>query len=124
MNPHSARAPCRLNWFDGGPALSAFRLEKRLALLRERAAWVSGLAARWVYLVLLDGEPRATARERLRAILGAPFEPHGGPPTLLVTPRPGTVSPWSSKATDILRGCGLCEVRRVERATSGSSIPG
>jgi phosphoribosylformylglycinamidine (FGAM) synthase-like enzyme len=35
---------------------------------------VSGLAARWVYLVL-DGEPSATARERLFAILGAPFEP-------------------------------------------------
>ena len=88
-----------MQWFDGGLALSAFRLEKRLALLRERAAWVSGLAARWVYLALLDGEPPATARERLQAILGAPFEPPSGPPTLLVTPRPGTVSPWSSKAT-------------------------
>jgi phosphoribosylformylglycinamidine synthase len=35
--------------------------------------------------------------------------------TLLVVPRTGTISPWSSKATDILRGCGL-PVRRVERA--------
>ena len=117
MNPQSAPAPYRLKWFDGGPALSAFRLEKRLALLRERAGWVSGLAARWAYLALLDGEPPATARERLRAILGAPLEPHSGPPTLLVTPRPGTVSPWSSKATDILQGCGLAEVQRVERTT-------
>ncbi len=117
MTPHSARAPYCLKWFDGGPALSTFRLEKRLALLRERAAWVSGLAARWVYIALLDGEPPATARERLRAILGAPFEPHGAQPMLLVTPRPGTVSPWSSKATDILHGSGLAEVERVERAT-------
>src|SRR5690606_19220913 len=31
-----------------------------------------------------------------------------------VVPRLGTISPWSSKATDILRGCGL-PVRRVER---------
>ena len=117
MNPHSAPAPCRLKWFDGGPALSAFRLKKRLALLRERAAWVSGLAARWVYLALLDGEPSAIAWERLRAILGAAFEPHGAWPMLLVTPRAGTVSPWSSKATDILHNCGLTEVQRVERAT-------
>jgi len=36
---------------------------------------------------------------------------------LLVTPRLGTVSPWSSKATDIARVCGLVDVRRVERGT-------
>ena len=34
-----------------------------------------------------------------------------------VTPRPGSISPWSSKATDIVRQCGLAKVQRVERAT-------
>ncbi|MEM9254549.1 MAG: phosphoribosylformylglycinamidine synthase [Pseudomonadota bacterium] len=34
---------------------------------------------------------------------------------LLVVPRPGTISPWSSKATDIARNCGLDEVQRLER---------
>ena len=34
-----------------------------------------------------------------------------------IGPRPGTTSPWSSKATDILRNCGLEFVRRVERGT-------
>ncbi|NBX45593.1 MAG: phosphoribosylformylglycinamidine synthase, partial [Gammaproteobacteria bacterium] len=33
----------------------------------------------------------------------------------LVVPRPGTISPWSSKATDIAHACGFSEVRRVER---------
>jgi len=75
VNPHSAPAPYRLKWFDGGPALSAFRLEKRLALLRERAAWVSGLAAGWVYLALLDGErrpPRGSACKRSSARRSSP----------------------------------------------------
>ncbi len=36
---------------------------------------------------------------------------------LLVTPRLGTVSPWSSKATDIAHVCGLGAVRRLERGT-------
>jgi phosphoribosylformylglycinamidine synthase len=36
---------------------------------------------------------------------------------LLVTPRVGTVSPWSSKATDIAHVCGLRGVRRLERGT-------
>ncbi len=39
----------------------------------------------------------------------------GGGFTLIVVPRPGTVSPWSSKATDIVHNCGLEKVRRVER---------
>ncbi|MFQ3287728.1 MAG: phosphoribosylformylglycinamidine synthase, partial [Porticoccaceae bacterium] len=34
---------------------------------------------------------------------------------LLVVPRPGTISPWSSKATDIVHNCGLKNVLRVER---------
>ena len=37
---------------------------------------------------------------------------------LLVVPRPGTISPWSSKATDIAHNCGLENVLRVERGTA------
>ncbi|MBF4318656.1 hypothetical protein EAY30_27705, partial [Vibrio anguillarum] len=37
---------------------------------------------------------------------------------LLVTPRPGTISPWSSKATDIAHNCGLVDVKRLERGTA------
>ena len=35
---------------------------------------------------------------------------------LIVAPRAGTISPWSSKATDIVRICGLSAVLRIERA--------
>jgi phosphoribosylformylglycinamidine synthase len=37
---------------------------------------------------------------------------------LLVVPRPGTISPWSSKATDIAHICGLSQVRRLERGVA------
>ncbi|MCV5223300.1 hypothetical protein OFC57_30780, partial [Escherichia coli] len=37
---------------------------------------------------------------------------------LLVTPRPGTISPWSSKSTDIAINCGLDTVKRLERGTA------
>lgn len=43
----------------------------------------------------------------------AEHEPQGR--LLLVTPRPGTISPWSSKATDIAHNCGLNKVLRLER---------
>src|SRR5687767_15403279 len=35
----------------------------------------------------------------------------------LVVPRLGTISPWSSKASDIARNCGLAGVKRIERGT-------
>ncbi|WP_376749891.1 phosphoribosylformylglycinamidine synthase [Kosakonia cowanii] len=37
---------------------------------------------------------------------------------LLVTPRPGTISPWSSKATDIAHNCGLEKINRLERGVA------
>jgi phosphoribosylformylglycinamidine synthase len=39
-----------------------------------------------------------------------------GSTSLIVIPRFGTISPWSSKATDIFKNCGLANVNRVERA--------
>jgi phosphoribosylformylglycinamidine synthase len=35
--------------------------------------------------------------------------------SFFVTPRKGTISPWSSKATDIFHNSGLGQIRRVER---------
>ena len=37
---------------------------------------------------------------------------------LLVTPRPGTISPWSSKATDIFHNCGIAKLTRIERGNN------
>jgi phosphoribosylformylglycinamidine synthase len=37
---------------------------------------------------------------------------------VLVVPRPGTISPWSSKATDIAHNCGLSAIRRLERGVA------
>src|SRR3990172_12517162 len=45
-----------------------------------------------------------------------PISPEGT--VLLAVPRVGTISPWSSKATDIARRCGLDAVRRVERGVA------
>ncbi|HZP68044.1 MAG TPA: phosphoribosylformylglycinamidine synthase, partial [Rudaea sp.] len=102
---------------DGLPALSAFRLAR---LNRELARVASGcrvLASWYVYLVAA-ADNAALDTTRLAGVLRG----SGGgakPATLWVTPRLGTISPWSSKATDILHGCGFA-VRRVERATAFS----
>ena len=35
--------------------------------------------------------------------------------TFYITPRLGTISPWCSKATDILHHCGFTDINRIER---------
>ena len=71
-------------------------------------------------LILLEGgrQPSDQELSRLTALLSAsPWLPSAaGPNELLVLPRPGTRTPWASKAGDILKRCGLCEFARVERA--------
>ncbi len=102
----------------GCPALSEFRLNKLLAQCREQVTSVSGLRADYLHLVELV-EPLADeeARRLEQLMAYGPSRPGAGASgtRLLVVPRPGTISPWSSKATDIVHNCGLDQVRRVER---------
>jgi phosphoribosylformylglycinamidine synthase len=105
----------------GAPALSAFRIAKLLARLAALDPGVTGLTSRFVHFV--DVSRALTEREAriLRELLTyGPRQPSGAPELaggqlLLVVPRAGTVSPWSSKATDIARVCGLEAVERIER---------
>ncbi|MBS0487193.1 MAG: phosphoribosylformylglycinamidine synthase [Proteobacteria bacterium] len=96
---------------DGLPALSLFRLERLNRDLTGIAPKSRVSGAWWIYFV--QGEAGASAPARLCEVLRAqPDAPKAA--TLWTVPRLGTISPWSSKATDILRGCGFA-VARVER---------
>jgi phosphoribosylformylglycinamidine synthase len=102
----------------GGPAHSEFRLAKLLTRLRAAVPAVRGLASRHVHLADCAREPSRAELARLEALLEyGPRHGHDRPQgvRLLVVPRPGTISPWSSKATDIAHVCGLSWLRRVER---------
>jgi phosphoribosylformylglycinamidine synthase len=101
----------------GARALSQARIVRILAQIRARGGHVTALEAEWVYFVDTAAPLAPEAERRLRRLLGeAP--PGTAPPrghSLWVVPRLGTVSPWSSKATDIAHICGLEAVRRIER---------
>jgi len=102
--------------FEGGSALSAFRVQQLLPALQAVHNKVSGIAARYVHLVASTGEPSAALKDQLAALLTY-GDPYNGPKDgvlIVVTPRFGTVSPWASKASDIAHNCGLA-VKRVER---------
>jgi phosphoribosylformylglycinamidine synthase len=104
----------------GPTALSPFRLAKLLERVRTLEPQVSALEARFIHFVDAARElsaPERTVLEQLLTYgprLPAP-PPEGGAVCLLIVPRAGTISPWSSKATDIAQVCGLEGVRRIER---------
>ena len=103
----------------GGAALSAFRLDKLNARVRAVQPGARVLAARYWHFVEVARALESGEAATLEALLtyGAPAAAAGGR-DVLVTPRLGTISPWSSKATDIAAHCGLSPVRRIERGTA------
>ena len=117
-----SRSAASLLILPGARALSERRqraLEQRLRKL------VPSLRLRRAgFLHLAQTEPLgAASRARLAALLEQAGEAEFATRAeldaghwLFVHPRPGAISPWSSKATDILHRCGLDAVRRIERA--------
>ncbi len=102
----------------GSPAHSAFRLRKLLESCRDRLPGLAALHAQYLHIVEHDSsltDAEHTVLERLLSYGAAPSAANRSGIELVVVPRPGTISPWSSKATDIVRNCGLDQVRRVER---------
>ena len=102
----------------GAPALSAFRHGKLLDLLRARVPAVTGLYAEFAHFAqtcgtLGDDEQKVLAR-LLKYGPSVPVQEPAGR-LFLVVPRLGTISPWSSKASDIARNCGLGKIERLER---------
>jgi len=107
-----------LTTFEGGNALSDFRIAQLLPRLAEISPQILGISARFVHLVATL-EPLSADRQQTLAALLTYGEAYTGPtdgPVILVSPRLGTVSPWASKATDIAHNCGF-DLRRVERLT-------
>jgi len=102
----------------GPPAFTPARLAQRLERLQRVSPGVTAAAARFIHFAQLS----APLTDDAQTLLGKLLE--YGPRIALskltgrelyVVPRLGTISPWSSKATDIAKNCGLDAVRRIER---------
>lgn len=118
--------------FSGARAYSSFRIKKLLPLLQDCHSALSTVDAHFIHFLDLESELSPDECTSVNLLLGVPStaiqentEPH-----LFVTPRAGTQSPWSTKASDIFHNCGLKKVRRIERGIAwmfgchDGSIPG
>ena len=98
----------------GPRALSDFRLDKLLQQARKALPRLAGIRTQYWHFVKVArslGEGEVDVLEKL--LTYGPRSAHEDlhDAVLLVVPRLGTISPWSSKATDIAHSCGLDAVR-------------
>ena len=102
----------------GSAALSPFRIEKIQSQLNQICPAISHIYAEFWHFSWVEGALSAAHQSTLKQILtyGPSMqaeEPSGE--LVLVLPRVGTISPWASRATDIVQHCGLPQIQRVER---------
>lgn len=106
---------------QGGRAYSDFRIQRLLITLQQKIPTIQELSARYYFFV--DVEQRLSSNDKqilgellsTQEIVNTKSTNEKGHYLLLVTPRLGTISPWSSKATDIVHHCGLVNIKRIER---------
>jgi phosphoribosylformylglycinamidine synthase len=102
----------------GAVALSPFRISILLKQLQGVCAEINDVSVRFVHFVELSRALNADEQVILQGLLHYGSKEVVKPVTGLayfVVPRFGTLSPWSSKATDIAHNCELTTVKRIER---------
>jgi phosphoribosylformylglycinamidine synthase len=106
--------------YRGISALSDFRKAKLLSRLQAIDSSIQDVEAEYVHLADVDRNLSASDETQLKQLTtyGSPFSGQAKGTLYLVVPRPGTISPWSSKATDIVHNSGLAAVKRIERGVA------
>lgn len=103
----------------GASALSRFRKKAIIDRIQCGDTRVLDVHAGYQYFVHLDSSLTDRERSILEQLLDVTTSEGGEQSNeLLVTPRIGTISPWSTKATNIIHRCGLNQVKRVERGVT------
>jgi phosphoribosylformylglycinamidine synthase len=102
----------------GIAALSDIRRQNLLKQLQALDHGITAVDAEYVHFVDGGATPGDDAQLKKLLTYGLAYTGQTTGELFLVTPRPGTISPWSSKATDIARNAGLKNVARIERGTA------
>ena len=104
--------------FQGLPAFSEFRNKKILESIQKIDPLITNVFTEYIHFVKVDKELTRAEHQILSSLLSYGYQSNlvnNKGSMYLVTPRPGTISAWSTKATDIARNAGLLSVRRIER---------
>ncbi len=113
------KSPFNMLCIPGSPALSDFRLKKLHQHFAGRGIELTQISSRYIHLVDITGHELSdedqTILQNLLTYGPSVVASDTDGDDFFVMPRPGTISPWSSKATDIAHHCGLTGIKRIER---------
>ena len=103
---------------EGEPIARTFALQRIEDAVKKASPAVKRVDGTYAYYIEADRTLSAKEQALVHEVLQIPTASRARQTTVqvVVTPRFGTISPWSSKATDILHNCGLTAIKRVERA--------
>ena len=104
------------HFLHGSNAFPEFRIHQLEEAASNKLATPVTLKARFIYLLDTDSALTEAEIQRASELLGTESTAQPLKNAFFVSPRKGTISPWSSKASDIFRNCGLNAIRSVERA--------
>lgn len=105
-------------YYIGKPALFYFQRQKIFKFAQLIVPTLSDLKAQYLYFTDIKSALSEQEEQRLSLLLPKSTRYHDNSSEiheLFVVPRPCTISPWSSKATDIASICGLTKIKRLER---------
>ena len=115
-----ASLPMSILFLRGKRALSGFRVEKLLQKAAALRLPEAEICSEYWYFADCAEHLNAADAEKLEALLAGQVaselpQSSGSLHLFLITPRIGTISPWASKATEIVKNCGFTQIRRIER---------
>jgi len=102
---------------QGISALGAFRQEALQKKLTKAQPGLTLLGAEFIHFAELSSSISNEQEQHLNQLLNYTDKINiaTDTPSIIVTPRLGTISPWSSKATDIVHLCDITQISRIER---------
>ena len=113
-----------MRYLFGSSMLSDFNKQKLIQRLHAKGVDINDISARYVHFVELQGELNDAQMSTLENLLTYGPKDSGDANAFsaslqfVVCPRIGTISPWSSKASNIAINCGLSQIVRIERGVA------
>lgn len=103
-------------FFQGPEVYTPFRLAQKQRQVQAQSGIIQDLQAEFWFFADVEADWQPEQTQQMSSILGRGCSLQQPPPlSLWVAPRLGTISPWSSKATEIIQNCGLKRLLRIER---------
>ena len=102
---------------SGIQALRNFKVKTLQQKLRLKLNNLTLLCTEYIHFIESDTKLSSEDKSHLDKLLNyAPsINTSNSIDSVIVIPRQGTISPWSSKATDIVHLCDLKQIKRLER---------